>query len=322
MIFQIKTSVSGCFLLRTPIKTIYRGRYLVELFIEDSQYKISISKVLGEKDQLNPKLRGNLEEMAVVLPPEESYIDMINIFQIIESIGGYHYGISKIFYQEELEFQWRQGFSLDNIGKRLFGGSKTIAKEKSHFLSEKNLSSILFLHKLVPEAEIPYSFYREGSNYFQSQNYVSAYIHFFMVLEFLYAKGKFKQIEQINEFLKSEELILGIFSTVDMLLEQSSPIVEWLKNECHQRSIQYNLKGIIDLLVKFRGLLSHASPRSKSYFANPIMLRPLVIFIHSLCMSVCGYLQVYCMSNKSSKEQRINTRIEDLKNKLKGQFSI
>lgn len=197
-----------------------------------------------------------------------------------------------------------------------------IAKEKEHFLSEKNLSSILLLHKLIPEVEIPYSFYREGVNYFQSQNYIPAYIHFFMVLEFLYAKRKFKQNEQIKEFLKSNELILGILSTFDMLLEQSSPIVEWLKNECNQRSIQYNLKGIIDLLVKFRGLLSHAYPRSKPYFANPIALRPLVIFIRSLCLSVCGYLQVYCMSNYGSKEQRINKRIEDLKNKLKGQLNI
>ena len=90
----------------------------------------------------------------------------------------------------------------------------------------------------------------------------------------------------------------------------------WLKSECDFRQKDVSFEGIIYILIEYRGLLSHASRRSKVYLFDDMKLRPIAIIISMICFLLCGYMQVYCCSDEESKNRMISERIDKLKSEL------
>lgn len=197
--FGLKAVVKGDFILKEPIKA-YNNGFEISLFIEDGVYKISIIKKISKDSPLSLKYNEANQRADIIVPDESNYRDYIQLLQSIESIGGYHYNVSKIYYKETLELIWLSGEEMFKNLELVFSVCKRYKPHKKKILSQSNLSSILLLNRIIPDASVPYNYFREANNYLHNREYRLAYLHFYMIIEYCYANGKFEQNAQISEY--------------------------------------------------------------------------------------------------------------------------
>lgn len=314
MYFGIKARVVGDFVLKEPIFTHSKG-FKISIFAENGEYIISAIKLIPENSPLQVHYKISGEYQGPIAPDESAYSEYIRLFQDVEALGGFNYGVRKIFYKETLELCWY-------TGKEAFQDLYLICSLKKHFnppkkkiLTQSNLSSILFLKDHISYAKVPYTYFREADVFLQNTEYRLAYLHFFMLLEFCYTSHT-KQQEVIKDFSNSANLNLATLLTLKALKESDSDIQKWLQNVLKQRSKDYCLKNIYYILFSYRGKLAHGSKSSSSFLFDENDLRMITIFIGQICFYVCGNMQVYCMSSDTYNQNRINERIKCLKEEL------
>jgi hypothetical protein len=115
---------------------------------------------------------------------------------------------------------------------------------------------------------IPKSFFREGINDCQSFRYINAFYNFYFIIEDLYGNGKNKNAAVMHELETSEDFK----SFVQWMLEDIRAHRKHYKNinihlkEMHEN---YDVEGIIHLLVHMRGRLHHFSGKSSLLQGNP-----------------------------------------------------
>lgn len=313
--FGVKAVILGDFLLKEPICS-YSNGYKVSIFLEDGIYKISLIKIIPNESPLQIRYRISNDTSSIVIPDDADYQDYIKQLQIIESLGGFNYGINKVLYHETMELTWY-------IGKEVFRDLSIIYSVKKEYnlpnkkiLSQSCLSSILLLKRLIPDSIIPYNYYREAYEYFQNEQYRQAYLHFYMLLEFCFSNGKTRKNDQVESFENNIELIFAILDTLNTLYEHNIEIYNWIHSKLQSDDKEISLNNILKLLFDYRGMLAHGIKRSAKYVFDEKSLRPITIFIWQICFMVCGNMQVYCMSSKEITEKRLKERISNLKSKL------
>lgn len=314
MYFGIKAIIIGDFVLKDPIFTHSNG-FKIFIYFEDGNYKISVIKSIPENSPLQLHYKISEEFKGPIVPDEKAYVDYIRLLQDIEALGGLNYGITKIFYRETLELSWYSG-------KEVFQDLKVICSLKKHYnipkkkiLLQSNLSSIVFLNKQIPNAKIPYTYYREANGFLQNQEYRLAYLHFFMLLEFCFTLHT-KEKDVITDFLGSVDLNLALLSTLHSTKEHTKEIYDWIKDAVTKQFQAFDLRTIYKSLFSYRGKLAHGSKRSSSFLFNEEDLRSITIFIGHICFTVCGNMQVYCMSSDEYNRRRKFERIEKYKTDL------
>lgn len=120
---------------------------------------------------------------------------------------------------------------------------------------------------------VPMSFYREGKAEFSVGRYINAYINFYLVLEGLFANGKWDTTGVIKEFAKSPaftsiaQRILDDIGTNHDLGEGTTK--EQMEAELKTRTQPFTVEGLIKLIVKKRGDLHHFSLRSTKQQGTP-----------------------------------------------------
>ena len=77
--FGIKARIIGDFVLKEPIFTHSNG-YQISIFIEESQYKISVIKSVPDKSPLQIHYKISEEYTGPTAPDESCYADYINPF--------------------------------------------------------------------------------------------------------------------------------------------------------------------------------------------------------------------------------------------------
>lgn len=313
--FGLKAVVKGDFILKEPIKA-YNNGFEISLFIEDGVYKISIIKKISKDSPLSLKYNEANQRADIIVPDESNYRDYIQLLQSIESIGGYHYNVSKIYYKETLELIWLSGEEMFKNLELVFSVCKRYKPHKKKILSQSNLSSILLLNRIIPDASVPYNYFREANNYLHNREYRLAYLHFYMIIEYCYANGKFEQNAQISEYLKSIELCFAVLDSMATIKNVLPLQYSWLESEVKNIYTSFTLKNIYKYIYQHRGILAHGSLRSAKYVFNDDDLHNVTIFISQICMLICGNMQVYCMSSEESKKKRLSERFEILKTKL------
>ena len=309
--FGLKAVVKGDFILEEPIKA-YNNGFEISLFIEDGVYKISIIKKISKNSPLSLKYNEANQGADIIVPDESNYRDYIQLLQSIESIGGYHYNVSKIYYKETLELMWLSGEEMFKNLELVI----SVRKRYGQILSQSNLSSILLLNRIIPDASIPYNYFREANNYLHNREYRLAYLHFYMIIEYCYANGKFEQNAQISEYLQSIELCFAVLDSLATIKNEIPLQYSWLEREVKNKYSLFTLKNILKYIYQQRGILAHGSGRSAKYVFNEDDLHNITVFISQICLLVCGNMQVYCMSSTDSKKKRLSERFEILKNKL------
>lgn len=310
--FTAVTIIEGNIALQKPIYVQY-GLYGIEMFIEDGKYKLSVSKKINVEYADIVELSQNGETPSLTLSVDK-YLDekMLDIFRHIEAFGGFMNGITKVCYSEFLDLSW-----IDVVKNEvIFSVQKVLNKPKCILFTEKRLSDLMFDKRLIPDAKSPYNFYREATGYFNKMDFISSYLHFYMILEICFADGKFSN-EQKKNFKKASTLKLAVLSTLDIIKTNDNDLYQRIAIECSTRNKALNFDSIVDILYNYRGELSHA-PKRAIYEECPEKLRPITEFIFSVCYSVCGYMKVYCdkLVSADFKAKRINERIQELEQRL------
>jgi hypothetical protein len=191
--FVARTAIEGNIALEGPIHLKY-CLLDVAVYKENDMYILSVSKVIRiEKSDLLEISRNKEKRLSLNV---DKYLDnkMIEVFRNVETFGGFMHGITKVYYEEYLELLWVDT-ETNNI---LFKMHKSLKEHKKVVLTEKALSNILNDSYFIPNATIPYNFYREAQGYLNRINYVSAYIDFYMILEYCFADGQYKKNKRIN----------------------------------------------------------------------------------------------------------------------------
>lgn len=242
------------------------------------------------------------------------YLDsrVLDIFRNIEVYGGFQHGIMKVYYNEYLDLSWTDKAK----NELLFSMRKSLNKQKKVLITSDNFSKLMLDKTFIPEAKVPYNFFREANSYLDKLDYISAYIHFYMILEYCFAKGKFSG-EQKQNFKKSNMLKYAVLSTISMIKERNYDLYLEIKQECTDKHKELNFDSLIDIMYCYRGELSHATKRAV-YEEKQELVKPITLFISSVCFSVCGNIKVYCdkFVSEDTRKRRVNDHIQELEKRL------
>ena len=203
IIFTAKTIIDGNFALKEPVQILY-CLHKISLYLEGGMYMLSVSKEISIEHSFTMNV--------------DKYLDsrVLDIFRNIEVYGGFQHGIMKVYYNEYLDLSWTDKAK----NELLFSMRKSLNKQKKVLITSDNFSKLMLDKTFIPEAKVPYNFFREANSYLDKLDYISAYIHFYMILEYCFAKGKFSG-EQKQNFKKSNMLKYAVLSTISMIKERN-----------------------------------------------------------------------------------------------------
>lgn len=316
MKLQICAEIEGNFLLKDRVEAkLYP--YEFSISSKGGKHYISVTKPVRDYMVFAPKVYNKNGILNIEATKPEIYKDMEDWLYYVESMGAFNFEVSKI-HTDELEVNWIYE-SEEEKGTIPITSLKRDKKkrEAKKYVSNNNLSNLVIFRRMLPEAHIPFSYYRQAKIFFDEDNYYFAFINYFMMLEFCFADGKFQKRDVTNNFIKSPLLKLCVLAAFSMMKENDNGgNYAWLVSECKLRQKELNFEGIIHILIEYRGLLSHASERSKAYLFDNFKLRPIAFIISMICFLLCGYMQVYCCSSEDNKNMMISQRIDELKLKL------
>lgn len=312
MKLQICAEVEGLFLLENRVEAkLYP--YEFSLFLKDGKRYISVTKPVIDYKKYAPKMYvkdgvPNIEATNPVI-----YKDMEEWLYYIEAMGSFNFEVSKICINE-LEVNWIYENNDEKGQIPIISHRRKRAERKAKkYVTNSNLSNLVIFRRMLPDAHIPFSYYRQAKAFFDDGNYYFAFINYFMMLEFCFADGKFQKRDVINNFQKSILLKLCILNTISMIKSNNQgENYAWLVSECKSKHKNLDFEGIVYILVEYRGLLSHASERSKKFLFDDIKLRPLAFITSMVCFSLCGYMQVYSCSDEEIKNRMMLERIVNL----------
>lgn len=316
MKLQISAEIDGDFLLKDRIDAKLQP-YEFSVFLKDGKRYISVTKPIKDYMECAPKMYNKDGILHIEATKPDIYKDMEEWLYYIEAMGAFNFAVSKI-HIDELEVNW----IYDNDEEKGTIPITSLKREKQKRITEKyvshnNLFNLIIFRRRLPEAHIPFSYYRQAKAFFDEGNFYFAFINYFMMLEFCFANGKFQKRDITNNFIKSPLLKLCILSAFSMIKDKDrGGNYAWFVSECKLRHKELNFEGIIYILIEYRGLLSHASERSKAYLFDNLKLRPLAFIISMICFLLCGYIQVYCCSSEENKKKMMSERIDELKLKL------
>lgn len=310
----LKAEIVGNFALKEPIVTHSKG-FQISIFLEDGVYKISLIKNIENNETL--KYKYDKVSNLLTFPEDKDMFEYIRLFQNIESIGGYNYGIKKIRYQDTLEIAWYEGNQLFQNLEPILSAKRKFKSPRKKLLSKSNLSSILLLDRVMPDAKIPYSFYREASNFYDNHEYRLAYLHYYMILEYCFIKGNnFSELTQISQYENNIEVVFAVLNTIKMYQDHDIAHFNWLTKTVKDRFGSFTLKNILKFLFRYRGEIAHGTKKAGQYLTDETDLINVTSFIHLITLTICGNMQVYCEASTKCKESRISQRIDELKKDL------
>lgn len=316
MRLQICAEIEGNFLLKDRVDAKLFP-YDFSIFSKEGKRYISVSKPVNDYMEYAPKMYNKDRVLHIEATKSEIYKDMEEWLYYIEAMGAFNFEVSRI-HIDELEVNWIYETEEEKGSIPITSLKRNRQERKAEkYVTNNNLSNIVIFRRMLPEAHIPFSYYRQAKAFFDNSNYYFAFINYFMMLEFCFADGKFQKKDVTNNFVKSNLLKLCVLTAISMIkANDRAGNYAWLLAECQSRQKEVNYEGIIYILVEYRGLLSHASERSKAYLFDDFKLRPLVFVTSMICFLLCGYIQVYSCSSEDSKNRMMLERINKLKVEL------
>lgn len=226
-------------------------------------YSIKIIKILSNPEKFYSKI-DNLDSAKQIQINEDPLIrqEIISDFQYLEGHIGLIADLTKIFWNEPA-VEWIP--ENDEERNRLKVFSVHFERAYSHNPTELNINVFKSIIKNKPKIDsltILMSFYHEGKVFYNRFDYIIAFYDFYFILEDLFGKGAWKNWQVKNNFKSSIELKdvinWALSNLVDSSINHKKKIIELLS----QKNLQYDVNGIIELLVEMRGHLHHFSRKS------------------------------------------------------------
>lgn len=319
MRLRITAEVKGDILLKEKISTNFYI-YTFNIFKEKESYFVSVEKsVSNYLDDIPKTSFDESKHLVISIPETKIYADMVDWFKRIEAFGSFNLAIKRILY-EEAEITWIPETMDEEKLLSIKSYKVTRVRQNCRNCKLSEFQDTLFYGKILDNYYIPFSYYRLGSSFFDEGEFYLSHINYFMMIEYLYGNGKTEKKKLQIEFGKSDVLILSILMAINMF-PIGDPNLEWLKNECKKKQKEYNVDGLIFVLVDYRGMIAHGlKKRSGKYRDNPNLLRPISLFLGIICRYVCGYIQMLSNMPKEQMNAFLKNRISEMKFINQGAF--
>lgn len=311
MRLRITAEIKGDIVLQNNLSAQFYI-YTFEAFKKDDTYCLSIEKNVPDYSKYIPQVnKDKSNHIHINCTDGTIYKDMIDWFKKIEAFGSFNLGITNILY-DEAEITWIPESKDEENMLSITAHKTTRTKSYNHHISKSNLQDTLYYCKVLSENYIPFTYFRLGKTFFDKGEYYLSYINYFLMIEYLYANGKTKQDTMKMEFEKSDVLILSVLMAINAFPQNDSNI-EWLKEECKNKDQDYNVDGIIHVLIKKRGAIAHGNKnRSGKYRDNQELLRPITFILGLICQNICRCLQIFSNIQDEQKDRFIKDKIEEL----------
>ena len=211
-------------------------------------------------------------------------MEIIEILQHIESFGALDDRLSKID-MENLTYRWIPENENDHLSPFNELKSKIELKPNKE-LTEKWLRDTIIHRRQMEELYLPFSFLRDGKEFYDKRKYQAAFCSFYMMLEYFFNENGWG-IKK-DAFVRKKCLGVALKQTLEQMPRYKEHN-EWLVNELKKRQKEYDVEGLLFLLNRFRDEFSHASINERN--RNPFKERDY-ISISFINMVVCHFVSI------------------------------
>lgn len=292
MLLKIETEIIGNFIIQDEIEVVLQP-FRIKVFYDTTskQHLISITKRVVDYENYIPKVEITENQISkIILPNNEFFDEQISILRHIESFGAIDVEISFINWQN-CSIEWVNEPNEDIIIPiRKYKRTPNYRNDNPELLTQNWLWSTIIYRNQLRDLTLPFSFFRQGANQLYSFQYQNAFINFYLILEGFFGNSEFKNEKIKAEFKKSEILKYGIETALETLLKQNSKHLNWTRQALKVYNKDFDIEGIIHLLVEYRGKLSHFSI-GKTNMKNPFNDRKYESLAY-LAMSICIYSSI------------------------------
>lgn len=259
--------------------------YTVAVNKELDRYYIVFSRIIKDGEAEIPKMQnGNDGILEVHLPSGEAYQDIIEILQHIESFGALDDRLSKID-MENLTYRWIPENERDH--QTPFNELKRKVEVKPNIeLTENWLRNTIICRGQMKDLYLPFSFLRDGKEFYAIRKYQAAFCSFYWMLEYFFNENGWG-IEK-DAYLRKKCLSIALYKTLEQMPKYKNHY-DWLINELKKRQKEYDVEGLLFLLNRFRDEFSHASINERN--RNPFRERDY-ISISFIIMVVCHFVSI------------------------------
>jgi hypothetical protein len=294
MIVKIEAEIIGSFLIEKDMKIKHYPLDIDLRFDKETQkFYISLSKRILNYGSFIPKLKINEQKVSAIEFPSQSFLEEeIKILQHIESFGAIDKGIEKIDWQH-FSIEWIPETKNEENELPIKKYKRDLSYDSETKLMSKDwLTNTIIFRRQLSHLALPFSFLREGTNFYHNFQYQNAFINFYFMLEGFFGNGKDYRNEKMkSEFANSYIMDYAIDETIMYLAKTNDKHYQWFIDTCRIYNKQADKEGLIHILVEKRGKLSHFSLKDAGKQKNPFNDSEY----HSLAfitMMICRYSSI------------------------------
>ena len=293
MLYQITVKVDADSVYNQPYR-LEVDHFILDVILGQNKVVEALSIALRVKDYQDflPEVNFDIESQITQIKLRDSSLSffLIDLAQHIEALGSFWLGIKKIYWESP-----KRGWIAETPEEEKdLGFITNDFQQESHEnkcyreMAPGMLESLIKNRQLHRNLVLPMSFYREGCNEFSSKRYTSSFINFYFYLDDLYGQGKTKNKEVENLFKSSEHIRNAFEETIRFFQDkENSENLEELKEFLETEKKTLSVDGLIELIVKIRGNLSHFSQKSSKKKGHPLNqrdFRSVALLMKSICI--------------------------------------
>lgn len=220
--------------------------------------------------------------------------ELIGLLKYLESMAGYTCGIDRVHWDDCIE-EWfpENGDGLQ--GDLLFRWDVHVVHEiRPVRFDPGTFGKLVGGRDRYDYLTVPFSFVREGRTEFDAGRFINAYFSFYFFIEGLYGKRK-TQDRHVREALKSSKHVRAAVEEAMAIVE--GPSTEHLLLDLHHflklKNKEYEVDGLIDLIVRLRGDLHHFQHGGSGLSGHPLNQSDFeapAYFLKCVCAACCTRL--------------------------------
>lgn len=313
MILKITAQVVGNIVIAKPIE-VRKQSNIICLYhdIETNKFMISIRRQLKRPELSIPLC--TIQENGIpkiTFQQSEEENEMLRLIKHIESFGGFDKQINKILW-EFSKYEW-----IEESGDTIISPIPTIQINRSNHSPRANLitnewlQDIVMFSDMMKDLYIPFSFFREGGNYFNEEKYLMAFASYYWMLEYFFVSERGYGINN-NAYKENICLKTCLQATLCFIKNLNDVNYIWLMADLKRLNKKYDEEGLLYIINKNRDELLHASPKNVDKRAfNEYKYKELAFISMNLCMNVQKKMRLLPFVKKSD----VNKFFSDTYNK-------
>lgn len=159
--------------------------------------------------------------------------------------------------------------------------------------------------------EVPLNFFRRGRQDVYEERYIEAIYDLYFAIEYMYAEGKFKKHDVIQNLLKSKILIEAIEivqGKVDSQILSNPNLLNKFKDKYHGKSKEEVVKHLVDL----RGFLHHYNAKRKDMWHPGMQMDFKVdaLILLQICHHILSSATLSVLFQKKNIQEFIQTEVK------------